>query len=157
MLWCLHDTQYQSQLAQQDLARKLRRKGTAALKDYSSFGLKDKVAVVTGASQGIGRAIAIGLAQAGAHVVLAKYPGPRMEEIQRVQKEIEGLGRKSLVVVTDVNKVADCQALIDQTVAAFGRIDILVNNASWTGTGDALDVTEEEYDKTFDATVKRSE
>lgn len=122
--------------------------------DYSSFGLKDKIAVVSGASQGIGRAIALGLAQAGAHLVLAKYPGPRMEEIQELQKEIEALGRQALIVPTDVNKAADCQALIDKTVERFGRVDILVNNASWTGTGDALDVTEEEYDKTFDATVK---
>ena len=122
--------------------------------DYSSFGLRDKIAVVTGASQGIGRAIALGLAQAGAHLVLAKYPGPRMEEIQSLQKEIEALGRKALIVITDVNKVEDCRHLIDQTVATFGRVDILVNNASWTGTGDAIDVTEEEYDKTFDATVK---
>jgi 2-dehydro-3-deoxy-D-gluconate 5-dehydrogenase len=124
------------------------------LPDYSSFKLKDKVAVVTGASQGIGRAIAIGLAEAGANVVLAKYPGARMEEIHEVQRQIESVGRKALVVLTDVNKVADCYSLMDQTVAAFGRIDILVNNASWTGTGDAVDVTEEEYDKTFDATVK---
>jgi len=124
------------------------------LPDYSSFGLKDKIAIVTGASQGIGRAIALGLAQAGAHVVLAKYPGPRMEEIEQVKHEIESLGRKALIVITDVNKVPDCYSLIDQTVNAFGRVDILVNNASWTGTGDALDVTEEEFDKTFDATVK---
>ncbi|HEY0163537.1 MAG TPA: SDR family oxidoreductase [Edaphobacter sp.] len=109
---------------------------------------------MTGASQGIGRAIAIGLAEAGAHLVLAKYPGPRMDEIQEVQREIEALGRQALIVITDVNKVEDCQALIDQTVAKFGRVDIVVNNASWTGTGDAVDVTEEEYDKTFDATVK---
>ncbi len=122
--------------------------------DYSSFGLKDKIAIVTGASQGIGRAIALGLAQAGAHLVLAKYPGPRMEEIQSLQTEIEALGRKAVIVITDVNKVEDCRHLIDQTVATFGRVDILVNNASWTGTGDAVDVTEEEYDKTFDATVK---
>jgi 2-dehydro-3-deoxy-D-gluconate 5-dehydrogenase len=125
-----------------------------AMPDYSSFGLKDKIAVVTGASQGIGRAIALGLAQAGAHLVLAKYPGPRMEEIQQLRDEIEALGRKALIVITDVNKVEDCRSLIGQTVETFGRIDILVNNASWTGTGDALDVTEEEYDKTFDATVK---
>ena len=122
--------------------------------DYSSFGLNDKIAIVTGASQGIGRAIALGLAQAGAHLVLAKYPGPRMDEIKQLQQEIEALGRKALIVLTDVNKVEDCRALIDQTVATFGRVDILVNNASWTGTGDAVDVTEEEYDKTFDATVK---
>ena len=122
--------------------------------NYSSFGLKDKIAVVTGASQGIGRAIAIGLAQAGAHLVLAKFPGPRMEEIEQVKKDIEALGQQALIVMTDVNKVEDCRSLIDQTVARFGRIDILVNNAGWTGTGDAIDVTEEEYDKTFDATVK---
>lgn len=122
--------------------------------EYSSFRLKDKIAVVTGASQGIGRAIALGLAQAGAHVVLAKYPGPRMEEIHRLRDEIESVGRKALIIIVDVNKVEDCRSLIDQTVSAFGRIDILVNNASWTGTGDALEVTEEEYDKTFDATVK---
>lgn len=122
--------------------------------NYSSFGLKDKIAVVTGASQGIGRAIAIGLAQAGAHLVLAKFPGPRMEEIEQVKKDIEALGQQALIVITDVNKVEDCRSLIDQTVARFGRIDILVNNAGWTGTGDAIDVTEEEYDKTFDATVK---
>ena len=90
--------------------------------DYSSFGLKDKIAIVTGASQGIGRAVAMGLAEAGAHLVLAKYPGPRMDEIQQVQREIEALGRKALVIVTDVNKVEDCRSLIDQTVAAYGRV-----------------------------------
>jgi 2-deoxy-D-gluconate 3-dehydrogenase len=124
------------------------------LPDYSSFGLKDKIAIVTGASQGIGRAIAIGLAQAGCHVVLAKYPGPRIAEIEEVKREIEALGRQAIIVITDVNKVSDCYSLIDQTVGKFGRVDILVNNASWTGTGDAVDVTEDEYDKTFDATVK---
>jgi 2-deoxy-D-gluconate 3-dehydrogenase len=124
------------------------------LPDYSSFGLQDKIAIISGASQGIGRAIAIGLAEAGAHLVLAKYPGPRTTEIHEVQAAIEALGRRALIVPTDVNKVADVQALMDTTVKEFGRIDILVNNASWTGTGDALDVTEEEYDKTFDATVK---
>jgi 2-deoxy-D-gluconate 3-dehydrogenase len=124
------------------------------LPDYSSFGLKDKIAVVTGASQGIGRAIAVGLAQAGAHLVLAKFPGPRMAEIEELKREIEALGRQAIIVMTDVNKVSDCYSLIDQTVTKLGRVDILVNNASWTGTGDAIDVTEEEYDKTFDATVK---
>jgi 2-dehydro-3-deoxy-D-gluconate 5-dehydrogenase len=124
------------------------------LPDYSSFQLKDKVAIVTGASQGIGRAIALGLAQAGAHLVLAKYPGPRLAEIESLQKEIESLGRRAIVVMTDVNKVADCQALMAAAHKEFAHIDILVNNASWTGTNDAMDVTEEEYDKTFDATVK---
>ena len=70
--------------------------------DYSSFGLKDKVAVVTGASQGIGRAIAIGLASAGTHVVLAKHPDGRQDEVKSVQAEIEALGRQALIVPTDV-------------------------------------------------------
>ena len=122
--------------------------------DYSSFKLQDKVAIVTGASQGIGRAIALGLAQAGAHLVLAKHPEGRQEEIANVKREIEALGRKALIVVTDISDVAQVRSLMDQTVQAFGRIDILVNNASWTGTGPALDVTEKEYDKTMAASVK---
>jgi 2-deoxy-D-gluconate 3-dehydrogenase len=77
-----------------------------------------------------------------------------MEEIEEVKREIEALGRRSIIVLTDVNRVQDIDALVKRAVAEFGRIDILINNASWTGTGDALDVTEEEYAKTFDATVK---
>jgi 2-dehydro-3-deoxy-D-gluconate 5-dehydrogenase len=122
--------------------------------DYSSFGLQDKVAVVTGASQGIGRAIALGLAQAGAHVVLAKHPEGRQDEIKGVQAEIQALGRKAPIIMVDVGNVSQVRSLMDQTKEQFGRIDILVNNAGWTGTGPALDVTEEEYDKTMDASVK---
>jgi 2-dehydro-3-deoxy-D-gluconate 5-dehydrogenase len=122
--------------------------------DYSSFGLKDKIAIVTGASQGIGRAVAIGLAQAGAHLVLAKHPTGRHEEIKQVQAEIEVLGRKAIIVLTDVSDVAQIQAMIDKAKATYGRIDILVNNAGWTGTTLALDVTEEEYDRTMDASLK---
>ena len=123
-------------------------------RDYSSFGLRDKVAIVTGASQGIGKAIALALAQAGAHVVLAKHPAGRHEEIKAVQSEIEALGRKAPIVLVDVAKVDEVQSLIASAKETFGRIDILVNNAGWTGTGPALDVTEEEYDKTMDASVK---
>jgi NAD(P)-dependent dehydrogenase (short-subunit alcohol dehydrogenase family) len=122
--------------------------------NYSSFGLQDKIAIVTGASQGIGRAIALGLAQAGAHVVLAKYPDKRQEEIKAVQAEIEALGRKALIVQTDVAQVDQVQALVDQTHSAFGRVDILVNNAGWTGTTPALDVTEDEYDRTMASSLK---
>ncbi len=122
--------------------------------DYSSFGLKDKVAIVTGASQGIGRAIAIGLAHAGAHVVLAKHPSGGQDEIKQVQAEIEALGRQALIVPTDVSHVDQVRAMIDTAKKAFGRIDILVNNAGWTGTTLALDVTEDEYDKTMAASVK---
>ena len=122
--------------------------------DYSSFGLQNKIAVVTGASQGIGRAVALGLAQAGAHLVLAKYPDQRQDEIKGVQSEIEALGRKVLIVQTDVADVVQVRALMDKTKETFGRIDILINNAGWTGTTPALDVTEEEYDRTMAASLK---
>jgi NAD(P)-dependent dehydrogenase (short-subunit alcohol dehydrogenase family) len=122
--------------------------------DYSSFGLQEKVAIVTGASQGIGRAIALGLASAGAHVVLAKHPEGRQDEIKQVQSEIEALGRKAMVVLTDVSDVRQIQNLMNQTTDTFGRIDILVNNAGWTGTTLALDVTEEEYDRTMASSLK---
>jgi NAD(P)-dependent dehydrogenase (short-subunit alcohol dehydrogenase family) len=122
--------------------------------DYSSFGLRDKVAIVTGSSQGIGRAIALGLAQAGAHVVLAKYPDKRQDEVKAVKAEIEALGRKAMIVQTDVAQVDQVRALMDQAHSTFGRIDILVNNAGWTGTTPALDVSEEEYDRTMAASLK---
>ncbi|HEV3196271.1 MAG TPA: SDR family oxidoreductase [Bryobacteraceae bacterium] len=122
--------------------------------DYSSFGLQDKVAIVTGPSQGIGRAIAIGLARAGAHVVLAKHPANRHDEVRQLQAEIEGMGRKTLLLSTDVSLVADLHAMVQKAHETFGRIDILVNNAGWTCTKLALDVTEEEYDDTMAATLK---
>jgi 2-deoxy-D-gluconate 3-dehydrogenase len=122
--------------------------------DYSAFGLTDKIAVVTGASQGIGRAIAIGLARAGAHLVLGKHPEGRHDAIADVQKEIEGLGRKAIIVSTDVAHVDQVRAMIDAATSTFGRVDILVNNAGWTGTTPALDVTEDEYDRTMSASLK---
>jgi 2-deoxy-D-gluconate 3-dehydrogenase len=122
--------------------------------DYSAFGLTDKIAVVTGASQGIGRAIALGLASAGAHLVLAKHPEGRHEEIGQVRGEIEAMGRKAIVIPTDVSHVDQVRAMIDKATAEFGRVDILVNNAGWTGTTPAIDVTEDEYDRTMAASLK---
>ena len=122
--------------------------------DYSSFGLEDKIGIVTGASQGIGRAIALGLARAGAHLVLAKHPEGRQDEINQVQSEIEQLGRKSIIQLTDVAKVDDVRRMVDVAKHTFGRIDILVNNAGWTGTTPALDVTEDEYDRTMASSLK---
>jgi 2-dehydro-3-deoxy-D-gluconate 5-dehydrogenase len=121
--------------------------------DYSSFQLQDKIAIVTGPSQGIGRAIAIGLAQAGAHLVLAGRPD-NQEALKPVQAEIEALGRKTLLAPTDVADINQIRAMIDQAKAAFGRIDVLVNNASWTCTGPAVDTTEKDYDGTMDTNVK---
>jgi NAD(P)-dependent dehydrogenase (short-subunit alcohol dehydrogenase family) len=122
--------------------------------NYSSFGLQDKVAVVTGPSQGIGRAIALGLAQAGAHIVLGKHPDGRHDEVRQVKIEIEELGRKAMVVLTDVSDVESVRALMTAANEEFGQLDVLVNNASWTGNTMALEVTEEEYDRTMAASLK---
>lgn len=122
--------------------------------DYSCFGLRDRIAIVTGASQGIGRAIALGLAQAGCHLVLAKHPVGSMDGIQKVRGEIEALGREAIIVPTDVSEPAQLKALMEAAKSKFGAIHILVNNASWTGTAPALEVTEEEYDKTMAASLK---
>ena len=122
--------------------------------DFSSFGLKDKIAIVTGASQGIGRAVAMGLAQAGAHLVLAKHPEGRHAEIVAVKAEIEALGRRVEIVRADVSDVAQVRALMDKSKEIFGRIDILVNNAGWTGNSMALDTTEEEFDRTMESSLK---
>ncbi len=122
--------------------------------DYSSFGLTGKVAIVSGASQGIGRALATALARAGADLVLAKHPAGGHDAIHEVQAEIQGLGRRAEIVLTDVSHVDQVQAMVTAAVDTFGRLDILVNNASWTGTTPALDVTEEEYDKTMAASLK---
>jgi len=122
--------------------------------DYSSFGLQDKIAIVTGASQGIGKAIALGLATAGAHLVLGKHPDGKNDAINQVKSEIEALDRKVIIVQTDVSDVAQVRAMLQKAKDTFGRVDILVNNASWTGTTLALDVTEEEFDKTMAASLK---
>ncbi|MDE3198272.1 MAG: SDR family oxidoreductase [Acidobacteriota bacterium] len=122
--------------------------------DYSAFGLHDKIAIVTGASQGIGRAVALGLAQAGAHLVLAKYPEGRHDEIAAVKREIETLGRRAEIILTDFSRIEDLRTLMARTKDIFGRIDILVNNACWTGNTMAIDVGEDEYDRTMDSTLK---
>ena len=119
--------------------------------DYSSFGLEGKVAIVTGPGHGIGKAIAVALAQAGADVVLASRTQAALEE---VATEIRALGRSALVVPADVGKVADCTKIVAKTLEAYGKVDILINNAAWTSTKLAVDVTEEDWDKTVDTCLK---
>lgn len=119
--------------------------------DYDSFGLKGQVAIVTGASQGIGRAVALGLARAGVDVALASLNKPGLE---KVASEIQALGSAALVVPTDLQVVSQIREMANQVHSHFGRIDILVNNAAWTATVPALDVTEEEWDRTVDTTLK---
>jgi len=88
--------------------------------------LDGKVALVTGGSKGIGRAIGLALAEAGADVALAAR-GP--DDLERTAKEVEATGRRALAVPTDVADPEQCRALVERTVAELGTLDILVNNA----------------------------
>ena len=106
--------------------------------------LAGKVAVVTGASSGIGQAIAIRLGAEGAQVVIDYVGHP--EGADETKATIESAGGKAITVQADVSKVAETQHLIDQTYAQLGRCDILVNNAGVEKGGDFWDVTEADYD-----------
>lgn len=105
------------------------------------FRLDGKVAIVTGASSGLGVAFAKGLAEAGADVALGAR---RLEKLEATKALVEDAGRRALAVRTDVTSVADCQALVDATIAEFGRVDILVNNA---GIGTAVPALKETPDQ----------
>jgi NAD(P)-dependent dehydrogenase (short-subunit alcohol dehydrogenase family) len=102
-----------------------------------SFRLDGKVAIVTGASSGLGVAFAEGLAAAGADVVLGARRVDRLEETARLVREA---GRRVVTVATDVADPEQCQALVDAAVAELGRVDVLVNNA---GIGTAVPATRE--------------
>jgi dehydrogenase/reductase SDR family protein 4 len=116
------------------------------------FSLKGKVALVTGGSRGIGRAIAIGLAGAGADIALASRKLPDLEE---VAKEIKGTGRKSLAIAAHVGKIDEIKNLINKVKEEFGRIDILVNNAATNPTMDqAIDVDERAWDSIMNLNLK---
>jgi len=91
------------------------------------LGLRDKVAIVTGGSRGLGRAIALGLAGEGCHVVLCARGEERLQEAAR---EVEARGARALPIVADITKAEDMERLVEGAVDAFDRIDILVNNAS---------------------------
>src|SRR5881275_2937478 len=92
----------------------------------SRFSLDGKVAIVTGASSGLGVAFAQAMAEAGADVAIGARRLDRLEDTKRL---IEEAGRHALAMRTDVTVVEDCQALVDAAMDAFGRVDILVNNA----------------------------
>ena len=101
------------------------------------FRLDGKVAIVTGASSGLGVAFAKALAEAGADVALGARRVDRLEETKAL---VEAVGRRAITVRTDVAEPADCQRLVDEAVAQLGRVDVLVNNA---GIGTAVPATRE--------------
>jgi NAD(P)-dependent dehydrogenase (short-subunit alcohol dehydrogenase family) len=105
--------------------------------------LKDKVAIITGASKGIGRAIALGFAREGADVTLAARSGDLLEE---VAEEVRQIGRRALPVVTDVTDEAAVESMVARTVEEFGQLDILVNNAGIPATRPVWGVRLEQWE-----------
>ena len=109
---------------------------------YSSLELNGKVGVVIGGTSGIGRAIARGMAEAGADVVPTSR---RMEQVEATAKEIEERGRRSLRITSDVSDRSSLQRVLDESVKAFGKVDILVNSAGRTKRAPTLDFSEEDW------------
>lgn len=114
--------------------------------------LDGRVAVVSGASSGIGQAIAIRLAGEGASVVI-DYVG-QSDGAAETLKGVEAAGAKGIIVQADVSHVAEVQSLIEQAWTAFGSADILVNNAGMEKKSDFWDVTEADYDKVLGVNLK---
>ena len=118
----------------------------------SLFDLSDKVCLVTGANRGLGRAIAIGLAEAGGDVVVACRD---KESGRAVAREIEALGRRALVVPCDIGRWPDLENLVTETCKTFGRIDVLVNNAGIAHDPLPLaSVDEAMFDRYFEVNAK---
>ena len=115
------------------------------------FDLTGKVAVVSGASSGLGADAALAYAKAGADVALLAR---RAEKLNGVKAEIEKLGRKAIAVVCDVTKEESVKQAIEEVVHAFGKIDILLNNAGIAVRGGVESMSVEEWDKSFDTNVK---
>jgi glucose 1-dehydrogenase len=114
--------------------------------------LQNKVAIVTGGDSGIGRAIVLALAQAGAAVTINYHRN--QEAAAEVKQRVEQAGGRALAVQGDVARVADLQQLIDQTIQAFGRLDIMVNNAGMETRTSVLESSEREFDLVIGVNLK---
>jgi len=122
------------------------------MKWSSDMTLEGKVAIVTGGNSGIGKAIVLSLAEAGANVVIDYVANE--EATEELEKQVVALGDKAIGVDADVSKVEDLQMLIKSAVDAFGRVDIMVNNAGVETRTSILDSTEQQYDKVMAINLK---
>ena len=114
--------------------------------------MNGKVVVVTGSSRGLGKAMALGFADAGADVVVSSR---KLDACQPVVEEIRAKGRRSIAVACHVGEWDDCAHLVEAAVAEFGRIDVLVNNAGIAPVAASVgDITEALFDKTIDVNLK---
>lgn len=112
--------------------------------------LTDKVAIVTGAARGIGKAIALKLARQGADIVICDI----LDEVTETASEIEALGRRSLGLKKDITKFSEVEELIAKTIEAYSKIDILVNNAGITRDNLLIRMSEAEWDSVINVNLK---
>ena len=120
---------------------------------YPGLSLEGKVALVTGAARGIGAALAIGLAEAGADVAVSDLPANQMG-MDDVRQRVEGLGRRSGTYALDVLDLAQIESTVQQVARDMGGLDILVNNAGIRRRSPALEVTEADWDAVIDTNLK---
>jgi NAD(P)-dependent dehydrogenase (short-subunit alcohol dehydrogenase family) len=124
------------------------------VESYTGYGrLKGRVALITGADSGIGRAVAVCFAKEGADIVFTCLPEEEADAQESV-KLVEKCGRKATVLPGDIRSKAFCQTLVEKTTSAHGRLDILVNNAAFQRTYEKLeDIPEDEFDAAFRTNV----
>ena len=116
------------------------------------MSLHGKVAIVTGGNSGIGQAVVLGLAAAGANVVIDYIAHP--EATEALEQQVVALGDRAVGVDADVSQVPDLQKLVQQAVSAFGRLDIMVNNAGVETRTSVLDTNEDDYEKVLRINLK---
>ncbi len=116
------------------------------------MSLKGKVAIITGGNSGIGRSIVLGLAAAGANVVIDYVSHP--EATEQLVQQVASLGAQAIGVAADVSRIDELQKLVDAAVGKFGRVDIMVNNAGIETRTSVLDTTEAQYDQVLSVNLK---
>jgi hypothetical protein len=116
--------------------------------DRKSGKLKDRIAIITGADSGIGKAVTIAFAREGADVAISFLN--EQEDASDTTAFVEDAGRTALLIAGDISEEAHCKAIVQQTVQKFGRVDVLVNNAAFQMTRQSLDeIPSDEWDRTF--------
>ncbi|UTW12579.1 2-dehydro-3-deoxy-D-gluconate 5-dehydrogenase KduD [Marinobacterium rhizophilum] len=115
----------------------------------NAFDLHDKVAIVTGCNTGLGQGMAVGLAQAGCHIV-----GVNRSDATETRTLIESLGRRFLGLQADLGNTDELPAIIDSTVSEFGKVDVLINNAGIIRRNDAIDFSTQDWDDVMDVNLR---
>jgi NAD(P)-dependent dehydrogenase (short-subunit alcohol dehydrogenase family) len=121
------------------------------MKNMKLFSLENRVAVITGGNRGLGRAIALALAEAGADIVIV---GRNKEKNNEVAAEVKKYGRTAISFATDLRDIPAINRMVEEVVKQFGKLDIFVNNAGVSHTQLALEISEKDWDQVMDLNVK---